>query len=141
MKPLIAAILWTMLHSTTANLLIVDKNLKKPAAHATSFTTELYLQRNFPVYANEVQALMDEVDKTVKKLDKDFICDHTIKTGTVHTTILVREGCDENQGLNVTLITQIDETNDSFSFVLVQNEKDIQRVQRKLLDFATYIGQ
>lgn len=141
MKPLIAAILWTLFNQSPDIFIIVDKDMKKPAIHANSFTTELYLQRNFPVYAGEKQELIETIDKAVKRLDRDFLCDEVEKMGTTHTTIMLQERCEEIKNIRVVLITQIAGTNSSFSFVLVEHEANIQQAQRKLLDFATYINQ
>lgn len=140
MKPLLAAIFWTLFNQAPDTFLIVDKNLKKPALYANNFTTELYLQRNFPVYAGETQDLIEVVDNVVKKLDKGFSCNGLEKTGTAHTSILVEKHCNEIKSLRIVLITQLEGTNTSFSFVLVPDEAEVQTAQRKLLDFATYIN-
>ena len=141
MKSVFVLVLVTLLKPVPAKFLVVDRDLKKPAAHASQFTTELYLQRNFPDYASEVKELVEATDKAVKRLDEGFTCNQFQKIESGHTAIMIHQRCDETKRLSITLVTEMEGTKTSFSFALVVNETEIQRAQRKLLDFATYINQ
>lgn len=141
MNALFALIFFALLKPAPEIFLVVDRNMKKPVAHTNQFTTALYLQRNFPIYTSEVSAVIEATDKAVKKLDSGFTCSQFEKIESGHTTIMIHQRCDETKRLSVTFVTEIEGTETSFSFALVVNEPEIQRAQRRLLDFATYINQ
>lgn len=141
MKLLLAALSLLFLRPSNEPLLVVDKDLKKPPAHASEFTTQQYLQRLFPVYEADVQAVVETTDKAVKWIDKEQACHSSTKLTAARTTFLLEVSCKENRKINVVLVTQVEETNTSFSFALARNEEDLRKVQRKLLDFATYLEQ
>jgi hypothetical protein len=141
MKLLLAALSLLFLQQPNDPLLVVDKDLKKPLAHASEFTTQLYLQRLFPVYEADVQAIVETTDNAVKWIDKEKACSSATKLTAARTTFLIEVSCEESRKINVVLVTQVKETNTSFSFALTRNEEDLRKVQRKLLDFATYLDQ
>lgn len=130
---------WLSLNGSTASFIIVDRDLKKPAEPAANFSLERYLQRRFPVYAAEVQALIEEADKAVKSLDTDS-CGRRQEWHTPHTTIFVEQKCDDLKVVNITLITDVEDLSSSFSFALLRNETSRHRAQRVLLDFAAYLN-
>lgn len=139
MKLLIAFFSLLLVHASPAYLL-VDKDLKKPVVHAEEFTTEQYLQRNFPVYAADVNAITDATDLAVRAIDKYAACKTLNTIVAAHTTFLIEKECEGSGRISVTLITEIENNHTSYSFALVRDESDIRKVQRKLLDFATYIN-
>jgi hypothetical protein len=119
---------------------VVDKNLRKPPEYTNTFTAQHYLQRGFPVYTADTEAIINATDIAVKKLESNVSC-NTIDTITVaHTTFLLETTCEGPRKIKVTLITRIEETQTSYSFKLVRHETDIRKAQRKLLDFAAYIN-
>lgn len=141
MKLLLAALSLLFLQHPNEPLLVVDKDLKKPPAHASEFTTQLYLQRLFPVYEADVQGVVETTDKAVKWIDKEQSCHSATRLTAARTTFLIEVSCEESRKINVVLVTQVEETNTSYSFALARNEDDLRKVQRKLLDFATYLEQ
>jgi hypothetical protein len=141
MKSIFVLVLIALLKPAPAKFLVVDRDMKKPVAYASQFTTELYLHRNFPVYTSEVKELVEAADKAVKRLGEGFTCNEFEKIEAGHTSIMIYQRCDDNKRLSITLVTELEGTKTSFSFALVVNETEIQRAQRKLLDFATYINQ
>ncbi|WP_121356267.1 hypothetical protein [Flavisolibacter nicotianae] len=141
MKSLLAVFSFLFLNASDDSLLIVDRDLKHPPAQSTEFTLQHYLRRTFPVYAADVQNLTDAVDEAVKLVDRkpaSSVLD-TIAAG--HTTILLATEIDGANTINITLVTELDESHASYSFALVRNEADVRKAQRRLLDFATYLNQ
>lgn len=139
MKLLLAALSLFFFQRPADPLLVIDKDLKKPLAYTTTFTTQQYLQRMFPVYAQDVPALVEATDKAVKWIEKEQACNGSTKFNAEHTSIFVDISCDKLKTVTVTLITQVDESNTSYSFSLIRNEEDLRKAQRRMLDFATYI--
>jgi hypothetical protein len=122
-------------------MLVIDKDLKKPVTMTNTFTSEQYLQRTFPVYAHDVSTVVDATDKAVKWIDREQTCNSATKITAAHTSFLINITCEEFKKISVTLITQMDESNTSYSFPLIRNEEDLRKAQRRLLDFATYLEQ
>jgi len=141
MKLLIAFFSLLLLNNPAETLLVVDKDLKKPLGHTNEFTLALYLQRSFPVYASDVPVIVATIDKAVKTLDKGQPCQQVVKLAAEHTSISIAIDCEDTRKISVNLITEITEVNTSYSYTLVRNEMDSRKVQRRLLDFATYLTQ
>jgi hypothetical protein len=141
MKLLVAVFPLLLFTSATDTLLIVDKDLRKPVGHTNNFTTQLYLQRNFPVYASETTAIIEATDKAVRWIESEQPCQARTEIKAGHTTITIQVFCDGGKKINLTLMTEVEESQTSFSFALARNEYDLRKAQRRLLDFATYISQ
>lgn len=140
MKLLVAVLSMVLFSNASDRLLVVDKDLRRPLGHTLDFTTQLYLQRNFPVYESETAAVINAVDKAVKWMGKEESCSATTKIAAGHTSIVVELKCEDGKKINLTLFTEVEESQTSYSFAMVRNEYDVRKVQRKLLDFATYIN-
>jgi len=121
-------------------LLVVDRNLKKPLGYTATFSTQQYLQQTFPVYKADVDGVLNAVDQAVKAVEKNAEMEthDTISAG--HTTLLIRKNVAGTADIEVVLLTNVDEIHTSFSFALVRLEPDVRKVQRRLLDFATYLA-
>ena len=140
MKLLFAA-LCLVLSGAPAPLIIVDKNMKKPLKAATAYTTEDYMQRTFPIYMADKEAIIAAADKAAKWIEQTESC-YTIDTiQTAHTLFRVATDCKGGLNVTVTLFTEVNETATSYSFRLVENETDKRKAQERLMDFATYINQ
>lgn len=140
MKQLFLLLSLCVFSKPPATLLVVDKDLKKPARYTTEFTSELYLKRNFPVYATETAILAAAATKAAKELEAGSPCPLSSTLTAAHTRLLVSSDCNDYRKISVTLVTEVAETNTSYSFVLVRDEESIRHVQRKLLDLATYLN-
>lgn len=141
MKSLLAVFSFLFLNASDGSLLIVDKDLKHPPTQSTEFTLQHYLRRTFPVYTADVQNLTDAVDEAVKLFDRKPASSVPDTIAAGHTTILVATESGGNNTINITLVTEMDESRTSYSFALVRNEGDMRKAQRRLLDFATYLNQ
>jgi hypothetical protein len=122
-------------------LLVLDINMKKPVHHATEFTSEQYLQRSFPVYANEAGAIIDAADQVVKLMDQEPLCHHVDTVATAHTRFLLTKSCEGGQNYSVMMLTTVDESQITFGVTLVKNETSRRKAQQKVLDMATYLAQ
>lgn len=140
MKTLLLSFFLLFLKPETEGFLVVDRALKKPVAHSTTFTTALYLQRTFPVYAADAELVVTEIDNAVKWIEKNEDCGCLEKFTAGRTSIVVNIRAEEIKTCSITLITQIAESRTSYSFALVVNEEDMRKAKRKLLDMATYIN-
>lgn len=137
---LVTALLSFLLFSGVPNaLLVVDKDLKKPPSFTNDFTPQLYLQRTFPVYAAEVNALVKSTDEAVKWMDKEQGCESGATLTAGHTAIRIEVRCRAYRTVTITLLTTIEEASTSYSFPLVKEEADLRKAQRRMLDFATYL--
>jgi hypothetical protein len=141
MKLLFVFVATLLSHLPPSTLLVIDKDMRKPPSQTTEFSTALYMQRNFPLYAADVPVLVEAIDEAVKEVDKLTPCAPADTINAAHTTILIRKDCEAKGNINVTLITEVVEMQTSYSFSLVKGEDDVRKAQRRLLDFATYISQ
>ena len=137
---LLIAFFTLLLSQVNPSYLVVDRDLKKPVSHASSFSTEQYLQRTFPVYARDVKEIEDAIDLAVKAVEKKNEVDIYDSIQAAHTTIVIAKRIMGSQNIDITFVTKLDETNMSYSFALVRQEDDTRRVQRRLLDFAMYLN-
>ena len=125
----------------TAPLLLVDTELKKPAKQVDTFTTEQYLQRGFPVYASDVDALIDAADKVVRQIETAPECYRIDTIPTAHSVFYLVRDCDQGRHITVSLVTTVEESGTSYGFTIVKREMDRRKAQQKLLDFAMYLNQ
>lgn len=137
---LLFALLALWLATTNPTYLVVDRNLKKPVAYSASFTTAQYLQQTFPVYKADVEAVVDAVDQALKVVEKPVTAQMQDTITAAHTTFLIRKYVGIPTAVDVVLLTTVSEIHTSFSFSLVRQETDLRSVQRRLLDFATYLN-
>ncbi|HEV7331566.1 MAG TPA: hypothetical protein VGN63_11050 [Flavisolibacter sp.] len=139
MKLLFAA-LCLLLNGAPASLIIVDKDMKKPLKPASTYSTQDYMQRTFPIYTSDREAIIAAADKAAKWIEQTGSC-YTIDTiQTAHTLFRVVTDCEGGLNVTVTLFTEVAETATSYSFRLVENETDKRKAQERLMDFATYIN-
>lgn len=140
MKLLIAA-LCVVFTGTTNHLLIVDKNMKKPLKPATEFSTQDFMQHNFPVYTADKEAIIAAADKAAKWIAQAEGCQITDTVQTPHTFFVVATDCEEGRAVSVRLFTRVAETATIYSFDLVEHEPNRRKAQQRLMAFATYINQ
>ena len=119
---------------------LIDKNLKKPIGQTHDFNVENYVQRLFPVYADDVSTVAATVDDVVRLIgrDRDFSWD-TVRANHSYF-ILNTEVVDYDKVITIRLGTSVEAIRMSFDFELVKMECDIRKAQRKLLDFADYLS-
>jgi hypothetical protein len=143
MKCFIAVAFLLISGRPATSLLLLDINLKKPVQQVTGFTMTQYLQQRFPIYASEVEAIIDATDKVVKQMDREPHCNQMDTVATAHSMFLLTKSCEGGQNFTVTvvLVTKVEESQTSFGFKLVKNEMNKRKAQQKLLDFATYLAQ
>lgn len=139
MKLFFACLTLLLVHTSPAYL-VLDRDLKKPPVHTSSFTTEQYLQRGFPVYVADVEAVTEAIDRAVKAIDKSSACNGVETIFAAHTIIRIFRKCEEDERFDVMMITKVEEEQTSFSFAVVLQEADIRKAQRKLLDIAMYMN-
>lgn len=141
MKLLLLLCSFALLHPTPPSLLVLDMNGKKPPQPATTFSTDQYLLRKFPVYAADLKLLINATEKVAKRIDRQTVCEaiDTIKAN--HTLIILRTDCTNVKNFSVRYVTQIDEENFLCDFELVKKEEDPRTAQTKLIDFASYLSQ
>lgn len=126
--------------TTPVSLLVIDMNGKKPLRRATEFSVDDYLSRSFPVYAADLNAVIDATEKAAKLIDRRRRC-HTVDTvRAAHTLIILRTDCTGLENLTVRYVTRIEEQNFLCDFELIKNAEDFRRAQIKLLDFAGYLS-
>lgn len=131
-------IFWAM--QPTPVYLLVHRDLKKPPAASQVFTPELYLQRYFPVYQSDVAAITAATNRAMQLVDslEGYLDEDTVTAA--HTTIYLKKDNAGTGGISVILITEVEETQTSFSFALVREETNTRKIKRRLLDFATNLN-
>jgi len=137
---LLIAFFSLLLVQVTPPYLLVDRDLKKPLSEASTFSTEQYLQRTFPVYKTDVNEIIDAVDLALKAVEKNTEGETRDSISAAHTTIVIEKNVSGNNDVNIILVTTLAELHTTFSFALVRSETDVRKAQRRLLDFATYIN-
>jgi hypothetical protein len=140
MKTLLLLLLPIFLAKPSTPLLLLDTTLRKPAQPAMDFSSVQYLQHQFPVYAADVQALVQAADKVVKEMEGEPTCHRIDTVATAHSTFLLVKDCTPLQSISVMLLTKIEETGTTYGYNLVVREENRRKAQQKVLDFATYIA-
>lgn len=140
MKLLLLLLLLFASGKPTDPLLLLDTTLRKPAQPATEFSSVQYLQHHFPVYAAELQELIQAADKAVKEIASETSCYRIDTVATAHSMFLITKDCDPYQNISVMLLTRIDETGTTYGYNLVSKEENRRRAQQKVLDFAAYLA-
>lgn len=136
MKLLILLI--TFAFTNPPGILMIDIDLKKEIKTAEEFTIDDYFQKNFPVYAEDIQAVIDGAEKIAKSIDRNEQCEYSINAN--HTVIYLKKNCDTDQSFSVRFVTKLNEQKTYFDFELVRKEKDRRAAQKRLLDFAAYLS-
>jgi hypothetical protein len=129
------------LHTHPDPVLLVDTGLKKPVGQTENFTVQHYLQRKFPVYADDLTAINKATDKVAKMLSRESQFNYD--TVFANRTVFVLNTTEEYNYKLVTVraVTLMEDSNTSFDFELVSKESNSRKAQKKVLDFANYLEQ
>ena len=119
-------------------ILLIDIGMKNEIKSADDFTIDDYFKKSFPVYADDVQAVIDGTIKMAKTINRNEVCADTINAN--HTMIYLRKDCGSNQAVSVRFVTKLEGKNTYFDFELVRGETDRRMAQQKLLNLAEYLG-
>jgi hypothetical protein len=119
-------------------ILVIDTGLKNEIKTTVDFTIDDYFKRSFPVYADDMQAVIDATEKIAKRIDRNEQCTDTIRAN--RTVMYLNVNCGTKKGISVRLFTKLEGQNVFFDFELVRNQPDRRIAQQRLLDFATYLG-
>lgn len=121
-------------------LLLVDMSGKNPLVTATDFSANDYLLRKFPLYAEDLDAVVTATEKAARLIDRRFGCGRTDSLRANRTLVLVSHTCDKPHSVTVRLVTRVAEENFLCDFTLVRGESDLRKAQRTMLDFANYLA-
>lgn len=141
MKTLLPLFLIAVLNTTPVPLLVIDMNGKKPLRPATEFSIDQCLSRSFPIYAADLNLVIEATEKAAKLIDQKRPCGAVDTVRANHTLLIVRTDCSSLKNLTVRYVTRIDEQNFLCDFELLKNAEDFRTAQIKLLDFAAYLSQ
>lgn len=119
-------------------ILLIDIEMKNDIKTAEKFTIEDCIKKSFPVYAEDIKAVIEATEKTAKTIDRNDQCEYSINAN--HTTIYLKKDCKKAQGFSVRFVTKLENEKTYFDFELVRNETDRRVAQQRLLDFAAYLS-
>ena len=140
MKLLVMLLSIALVKPFQPTIAVIDKNLKKPISQTQDFNVENYMQKQFPVYFDDVKTVAATVDDVVRLIGRN----HDFNWDTVRANhsyfILNTETMDNDKVISIRLATPVESIRMSFDFELVRMECDIRKAQRKLLDLADYLS-
>lgn len=141
MKILFSFFLGAVFNLRPVPLLVVDMNGRKPLRPVTEFSIDQYLTRSFPIYAADLNVVIDATEKAAKLIDRKRPCGTVDTVRANHTLVIVHTNCPGLKNLTVRYVTRIDEQNFLCDLELLKNAEDFRTAQIKLLDFAAYLSQ
>ena len=127
-------------HHYLAPLLLIDTGFKSPAKSTEDFTWEQYIQKKFPIYAEDREIIIAAAEKTAKKLNSDIPCSIFDTIRANHSNFIIYMQCEPYKMVTVRIQTTLEEKKMSCDFELIKNEGNSRKAQKKLLDFADYLS-
>ncbi|HUC83535.1 MAG TPA: hypothetical protein VMR70_21660 [Flavisolibacter sp.] len=140
MKLLLLLLPFSLLHSPGEKLVLIDRQLKNPAVRAGQITFDQYLHHAFPIYAEDLPAVIAAAETIAKKLEQKMDCNQWDTITARHTQFVIRAGCEPYNNVSVSITTRIDEQKIACNFSLVNKEESYRKTQRMLLDFSSYLS-
>lgn len=137
MKFLLLLFCFGFANHTPTPMLLIDKNLKKPAQISESFSLELYFKNTFPIYASDVNVVSDGAEKVAKKIYQGIGCYTTDSIMANRSLFIIHTECDRGKEVTVRLVTKMDEA--TIDCVLLNKESNMRKAQEKLLNFSAYL--
>lgn len=122
----------------TRSILVIDRELKNPASYSDDFTVNHYLKKNFPIYSADLNMVIQTTEQILKKAERP-INYYTSDTTQVNQTTFIVDKDPGDKTINVRLTTRLAGKNMSFDFELIRKETNKRKVQRRLLDFISYL--
>jgi len=119
-------------------ILLIDIEMKNDIKTTEKFTIEDCFKKSFPVYVEDIKAVIEAAEEMARTIDRNDLCDFSIKAN--HTTINLKKDCKKTQGFSVHFVTKLENEKTYFDFELIRNEKDRRLAQQRLLDFAAYLS-
>jgi len=139
MKLVTLLLLFGIVHNSTPGLLLLDTTYRTTPTKTEDFTWDMYTDKRFPIYAEDKKAIIEGAKKLAKLIDNDPAC-HVWDTVAVnHSRFIISVRCDDYKTYTVRFQTRIIEKTLNCNFELANKEIDPKKVQRKLIDFATYL--
>ena len=131
-------LLLSMATYSSTPILVIDTGLKNEVKLADDFTLEMFFNRTFPLYTEDLDAIIAGTEKLARTIDRGEICRDTIRTN--RTNIYLNMHCDEKKSVTVRYVTTIEGAQQTFDFALFRNEASNRKAQLKLLDFSAYLS-
>ena len=119
------------------SIFMIDTGMKAEKKTTEDFTLDDYFKRSFPVYVDDINAVIEGAEKIAKAIDRNDRCEYSIDAN--HTTIYLKKDCENTQAFSVRFVTRLENKKMSFDFELFRNENRRQ-AQQRLLDFAAYLS-
>lgn len=141
MKLVTLLLLSGIFHHSTPGLLLLDTTYRTTPAKTEDFTWNMYTNRQFPIYADDRKAIIEGAQKLAKVVNNAVDCNAWDTTAANHSRFILSVRCDDYKTYTVRFQTKITGQNLNCNFELVNKEIDPRKVQRKLIDFATYLEQ
>jgi hypothetical protein len=124
--------------NSSPSILMIDTGMRNEKKTTDDFTIEDYFKRSFPVYADDIKAVIDAAEKMAKTIDRNDQCSYSIDAN--HTIIYLKKDCENTKAFSVRFVTKLDDKKMYFDFELVRKETDRRQAQQRLLDFASYLS-
>ena len=140
MKLLISLLLLGFLTRPEARLMLIDRNLKQPAVYANDFNFDQYVHRTFPLYVQDLPAVIEAAEKAAKRIEQGIGCNEYDTVDANHTRFIIYADCQRSKMISVRLVTKIEEQKIWCDFELIRKQDNNRKAQRQLLDFSTYLA-
>lgn len=139
MKLLLLLLSVSLLPKPDPKLVLIDRQLKNRAVSAEHFSFDQYINRTFPIYTEDISAVIAALEAIAKKMEQKTVCDESDTVNVRHTRFIINTNCHPYRNVSVRMITRLDENNICCSFELIQKEDNYRKIQRALLDLSTYL--
>lgn len=139
MKLLILFLSLSFFSRPESKFVLIDRNLKQPMAYADSYSFDRAIHKTFPVYKEDLPAVIDAAEKAARRIDQGITCSQYDTINANHTRFIIYSDCEKNKTVSVKIITKI-EQNVVCAFELIKQQDNNRKAQRQLLDFSTYLA-
>jgi len=131
-------LLFSSIALSSPGILVIDIGMKHEIKATEDFTIEDYFKKSFPVYADDITAVINATEKIARSIDRNTACVDTVYAN--RTMVYMKKNCDGDQSISVRFVTKMEDKNMYFDFELVRKETDRRLAQQRLLDFAAYLS-
>ncbi|HEX8315089.1 MAG TPA: hypothetical protein VF609_08855 [Flavisolibacter sp.] len=139
MKLLIFLLSLCSISGTASKLALIDRKLEQPVQYADDFAFDQYINKTFPVYVQDVPAVIEGAEKAAKKIERGIDCNEYDTVNANHTRFIIYSDCKNYKSVSVRIVTTIKEQNVWCDFELIRKE-DKRKAQQHLLNFSTYLA-
>src|SRR5829696_4935907 len=100
------SLLLSVVLAAPPSIMVIDTGLKTEMRTAGDFTIDDFFKRSFPIYADDVPAVIEATEKMARIIDRNVKCIDSIKAN--RTVMYLRTNCDSDRAISVRLVTSME---------------------------------